>query len=330
MSFISNDGLNLFDPDAIDTETSAFNEKIEKELSAIRPLYTHKPQVIRDARDNGFSVFGPIKHLDEVKDRVISGSDTDVALRVYIPEEVAGVYLHVHGGGFVLNRASYYDELLVNIGSVCNVAVVSVDYRKAPENPYPNGLNDCETAALWLVENCSSEFGTEKMLIGGESAGANLAVTTLLRMRDRHAFRGFCGAVLNYGAYDLTLTPSARRWGERNLILTTKLIEWFHELYAPAEEYSNPDLSPLYADLAELPPALFTIGTLDPLIDDTMFMHMRWLAAGNRSQLAVYPGGIHMFNAFPIELARKANAKINEFINAQVLKTPEDEKNPGF
>ena len=323
MSFISNDGLKLFDPDAIDMETSAFNEKIEKELSALRPLYTHEPQVIRDARDAGFSVFGPIKHLDDVEDRVISGSDTDVPLRVYIPEQVTGVYLHIHGGGFVLNRASYYDELLVNTGSACNVAVVSVDYRKAPENPYPAGLNDCEAAALWLVENCGSEFGTEKMMIGGESAGANLSVTTLLRMRDRHGYRGFCGAVLNYGAYDLTLTPSARRWGERNLILTTKLIEWFHEKYAPAEKYSDPDLSPLYADLADLPPALFTIGTLDPLIDDTMFMHMRWLAAGNRSQLAVYPGGIHAFNAFPIELARKANAKINEFINAQVLKTPE-------
>jgi acetyl esterase/lipase len=323
MSFISNDDLKLFDPGAIDMETSAFNEEIEKELSALRPLYTHEPQVIRDARDAGFSVFGPIKHLDDVEDRVISGSDTDVPLRVYRPEQVTGVYLHIHGGGFVLNRASYYDELLVNTGSACNVAVVSVDYRKAPENPYPAGLNDCETAALWLVENCSSEFGTEKMMIGGESAGANLTVTTLLRMRDRHGYRGFCGAVLNYGAYDLTLTPSARRWGERNLILTTKLIEWFHEKYAPVEKYSDPDLSPLYADLADLPPALFTIGTLDPLIDDTMFMHMRWLAAGNPSQLAVYPGGIHAFNAFPIELARKANAKINEFINAQVLKNPE-------
>jgi acetyl esterase/lipase len=330
MSFIFNDGLKLFDPGAIDMETSAFNEKIEKELSAIRPLYTHEPQVIRDARDAGFSVFGPIKHLDDVDDRVISGLDTDVRLRVYIPEQVTGVYLHIHGGGFVLNRARYYDELLVNTGSACKVAVVSVDYRKAPENPYPVGLNDCETAALWLVENCGSEFGTEKMMIGGESAGANLSVTTLLRMRDRHGYRGFCGAVLNYGAYDLTLTPSARRWGERNLILTTKLIEWFHEKYASAEKYSDPDLSPLYADLDDLPPALFTIGTLDPLIDDTMFMHMRWLAAGNRSQLAVYPGGIHAFNAFPIELARKANAKINEFINAQVLKSPEGKKNPGF
>jgi acetyl esterase/lipase len=314
MSFMSNDDLNLFDPGAIDEETSAFNEKIEKELSSVRPLYTFEPQVIRDARDAGQSIFGPVKHLEEVEDRMVSGSLADVCLRVYIPENVTAVYLHIHGGGFVLNRADYYDELLVNTGNDCNVAVVSVDYRKAPENPYPAGPNDCEAAALWLAENCDSEFGTAKLIIGGESAGANLAVATLLRMRDRHDYRGFCGAVLTYGVYDLTLTPSARRWGEKNLILTTNLMEWFHELYAPAEKYSAPDLSPLYAELAGLPPALFTVGTLDPLLDDSMFMHMRWQAAGNLSQLAVYPGGIHAFNAFPIELARTANAKIYEFI----------------
>jgi len=318
MSFMSNDDQELFDPAAIDMETSAFNKEIEKELSSIRPLYTLEPQVIRDARDTGLSVFGPIKHLEGVEDRVVLGSDADVSLRVYIPENVRGVYLHIHGGGFVLNRADYYDELLVNTGMDCHVAVVSVNYRKAPENPYPAGSNDCEAAALWLVENCSSEFGTEKLIIGGESAGANLSATTLLRMRDRHDYLGFCGAVLNYGVYDLALTPSARRWGERNLILTTKLMKWFHEKYAPAEKYTDPDLSPLYADLSGLPPALVTVGTLDPLIDDSMFMHMRWQAAGNLSQLAVYPGGIHAFNAFPIELARKANARINEFIKDAV------------
>ena len=171
----------------------------------------------------------------------------------------------------------------------------------------------------WLVENAVSEFGTDRIVLGGESAGANLAAVTLIRMRDRHDFRGFCGAVLTYGVYDLTMTPSARRWGERNLILTTKLMEWFHENYIPPEKASDPDVSPLYADLSEMPPALFTVGTLDPLIDDSLFMHMRWQTAGNSSELAVYPGGIHAFNAFPIELARTANTRISDFIRNALI-----------
>ena len=118
-----------------------------------------------------------------------------------------------------------------------------------------------------------------------------------------------------YGAYDLSMTPSARNWGEeRNLILTTKLMEWFHDNYVPPEKQRDPDVSPLYADLRDMPPAVFTVGTLDPLLDDSLFMHARWIAAGNKAELAVYPGGIHTFNAFPIELARQANERIFDFI----------------
>jgi len=311
-----------FDPgqlasEAIDPETAAFNQKIEKELAALPPLYTLAPQVIRDAREAGHSVFGPIRRLAEVKDRTVGRPGAEVLLRVFVPDDVKGVYLHIHGGGFVLNRAGHYDELLVRTGEACRVAVVSVDYRKAPEHAYPAGPDDCENAALWLAENSAAEFGTPTLIIGGESAGANLSVVTLVRMRDRHGFKGFAGAVLNYGVYDLGLTPSARRWGERNLILTTRLMEWFHENYAPAGRYADPDLSPLYADLGGLPPALFTVGTLDPLLDDSLFMHMRWLAAGNSSELALYPGGIHAFNAFAVGLARSANNRILEFIKTR-------------
>jgi acetyl esterase/lipase len=102
------------------------------------------------------------------------------------------VYLHIHGGGFMLGRAYQYDEMMAAIAGACQVATVSVDYRLAPEDPYPAGPDDCETAAVWLAENAASEFGTDRLIIGGESAGANLSAVTLLRMRDRHGFSGFC------------------------------------------------------------------------------------------------------------------------------------------
>jgi len=308
----------LFDPAAIDSETADFIERIEKELSTAPPLYKFEPQIIRDARAAGNSVFGPIKRLDQAQDRTVPGPAGDIPIRVFIPEKAAGVYMHIHGGGFMLGTADQHDELLFDICRTCQTAVVSVGYRLAPENPYPAGPDDCEAVAVWLAENSGAEFDTDRLVIGGESAGANLSVVTLLRMRDRHGFAGFCGAALTYGAYDMSMTPSVRRWGERYLILSTRIIEWFNENYVPDGNVYDPDISPLYADLSGLPPAFFTVGTMDPLIDDSLFMHMRWVAAGNPSELAVYPGGIHTFNFFPIELARKANTRINKFIRSVV------------
>jgi len=197
----------------------------------------------------------------------------------------------------------------------CKVAVVSVDYRLAPENPYPAAADDCETVAVWLAENSKSEFGCERFIIGGESAGANLAVVTLVRMRDRHGFTGFSGANLVFGCFNISMTPSQRNWGERNLIISTPTIHWFNDHYVPdVEKLDEPDVSPIYAKLHNMPQALFTVGTLDPLLDDTLFMHARWIAAGNRAQLAVYPGGTHAFIIFPIKIAREANKKIFEYI----------------
>jgi acetyl esterase/lipase len=305
----------VFDPAAIDSETANFNLKIEKQLSSLPPVYTFQPQDIRAARAAGHSIWGPIRHVDGARDHEIAGPDGNIRLRLFVPEKIRAVYLHLHGGGFMLGQADHFDEMLDTIAQKCQVAVVSVDYRLAPENPYPAAPDDCEAAAVWLVDNCRTEFGTGKLIIGGESAGANLAAVTLLRMRDRHGFSGFCGAVLTYGAYDLAMTPSARNWGERNLILTTKLMRWFNQNYVPSGNFTDPGVSPLLADLRDMPAALFTIGTLDPLLDDSLFMHMRWLAAGGLSELAVYPGGIHAFDAFPLELARQANARIEQFIN---------------
>lgn len=307
-----------FRTDAPDLEMENINRDIEKTLSELPPMHTIEPQVIRDAREQGLGIWGPFKILDEVEERVIKGDGREVTVRIYTPDEVKGVYLHIHGGGFMLGRAHHYDEKVAMLADACGIAAVSVDYRLAPENPHPAGPDDCEAAAVWLMENMASEFGTDKLIIGGESAGANLSAVTLLRMRDKHDFKGYCGANLIYGIFDLTLTPSCRNWGERPLVLTTPLMKFFNNSYASEEKFTDPDVSPLYADLSDLCPALFTVGTLDPLLDDSLFMHSRWAAAGNRAELAVFPNAIHGFNAFPSRTAQTANDGIADFIKRAI------------
>jgi acetyl esterase len=308
----------LFAPAAIDAETAEFNAELEKQLAAMPPIYEFPPSVVRQARESGQGPFGTLVFVESARERTIPGSAGEIPLRLFIPERVRGVYLHLHGGGFTIGSARHHDPLLAAIATEYALAVVSVEYRLAPEHPYPAGPDDCEAAALWLATQAQAEFGTDRLVIGGESAGANLAAVTLTRMRDRHGFTGFRGANLTFGVFDLSMTPSATRWGERNLILSTPIMEWFNNQYVPADRRRDPDVSPLYADLAHLPPALFTVGTLDLLLDDSLFMHSRWVAAGNRGELAVYPGGVHAFTAFPLALGRRANERIFEFIAAAV------------
>ena len=125
----------VFEPEAVDPETAKFNEKIEQLLATMPPPHKSTPQKIREERESGKSWLGPIKRLEEAQDRVVEGRNGDVPVRVFVPEQVKGVYLHIHGGGFVLMRAYYFDEALAKIAKRCHVAVVSVDYRLAPEDP---------------------------------------------------------------------------------------------------------------------------------------------------------------------------------------------------
>jgi acetyl esterase/lipase len=213
------------------------------------------------------------------------------------------------------------DARAERLATACGLAVVSPHYRLAPQRPYPAGPDDAEAAAAWLLANAAREFGTDRLIIGGTSAGAHLAALTLLRLRDRNGRTGFAAADLAYGIYDLGLTPSARNWGERKLILNTPRLEWAVRQFLPTGDPRRPEISPLYAGLAGLPPALFTVGTLDPVLDDTLFLWSRWCAAGNRGELAVYPGGCHAFDHLPGPLAPQAHARTAAFLR-QALEAP--------
>lgn len=304
---------SLFDPAAVAPETQRFNEMLEKALAGVPTITEVPPQVVRDARREGRSIFGEIRRLADGEARTIPGPAGEIPLRIFRPEGARGAYLHLHGGGWALGAEDQQDEGLHAVARATGLAAVSVGYRLAPEHPYPAGPDDCEAASLWLVRN-ADEFGGSLLAIGGESAGAHLAAVTLQRLRDRHGLTPFRAANLVYGCFDLGMTPSVRRWGSRNLVLSTPIVTQFADWFVPAARRAEPDVSPLLGDLRGMPRALFTVGTLDPLLDDSLFMAARWRAAGNAAELAVYPGGLHAFNAFPIPLAAEANRRILAFL----------------
>jgi acetyl esterase/lipase len=230
------------------------------------------------------------------------------------------VYLHFHGGAMMLGSPLINDGANADISTRFGMAVVSVDYRLAPEHPHPAGSDDCLAVARWLVEHAETEFGTPRIVVGGESAGGYYAALTLLRVRDElDAIDRFLGANLVFGAYDLSGTPSVRgsRPSDVPDILEDGVFEFVNECFLPGltpEQCKDPSISPLYADLHDLPPALFTVGTADHLLDDSLFMAARWAAYGNECELAVFPDGIHGFSAIPTELSKRANERIDAFL----------------
>jgi acetyl esterase/lipase len=330
--------MNMFDAvagvattgfDEID-ETRTFNRQLAGLMATIPPVnVVDDPVQIRKDRARGAGPFPVPARLDEAVDRTVPGRAGDIPIRVFTPEVVRGVFLHLHGGGWTLGSAANQDPFLAALANNADVAVVSVEYRLAPEHPYPAGPDDCEDAAAWLVANAQREFGTDRLVIGGESAGAHLAVSTLLRLRDRRGItRAFRAAQLAFGGYDLSMTPSTRRWGDRNLVLSVPVITWFNDQFVPGrspEERRDPDISPLYADLSGMPPARFVVGTEDPLLDDSLFMAARWRSAGSPAALEVVAEAVHGFVAYPIAVAQQELARGIGYVAAAVRDEESDE-----
>src|SRR5580700_7072759 len=307
----------LFHPAAVSAETKALNAAMIKLLTDQPNWWVTGAATTRAARRRGDGPFPAPVFSTRATTRTIPGTDGhDIPLRIIAPAAPRGVYLHIHGGGWVLGGADMQDPMLERLADATNLAVVSVEYRLAPEHPYPAGPDDCEAAAAWLVQNGKREFGTDVLTIGGESAGGHLTAVTVLRMRDRHGYTGFRGANIVYGAFDLSLTPSQRQFGDTRLVLRTIDMQQFYNAFLPTTlDRRVPDISPLYGELQNLCPALFTVGTKDALLDDTLFMHARWVAAGNQAELAIYPGGAHGFTLFPSQLSEAAIMKMDQFLN---------------
>jgi acetyl esterase len=308
----------LFRDAAIDRDTATLNAQMIQLLTGQPEWWITGAEAFRAARRRGEGPFPAPVMSSRARTLTITGKGgNEIQLRVIAPAQPPrGIYLHLHGGGWVLGGADLQDPMLERIADNTGQAVVGVEYRLAPEHPYPAGPDDCEAAAVWLVQNGKKEFGTDVLTIGGESAGGHLTAVTVLRMRDRHGYTGFRGANIVYGAFDLALTPSQRQFGDTRLVLRTIDMQQFYNAFLPTiTDRRTPDISPLYAELKKLCSALFSVGTRDALLDDTLFMHARWVAAGNEAELAIYPGGAHGFTLFPNDLSKSATARMDAFLN---------------
>src|SRR3954467_3291804 len=160
----------VFADAAIAPETRAFNAQVRAIFESIPDWWVVGAARVRAARARGEGPFPPPVTSPRAATRIVDVSpDRSVTVRIIAPPTPAGVYLHIHGGGFVPGACDLQDAMLERIVAATGFACVSVEYRLAPEHPFPAGPDDCETAALWLATHASAEFGTSVLTIGGES-----------------------------------------------------------------------------------------------------------------------------------------------------------------
>ncbi len=312
---------SVFDPGAADKDLTALNASIIEAQKAQPSMWSMPVETMRRLRKEGKGTF-PAAPRDRAAQTMFhtSGSGRDIAIRVIRPSNGAtrGTYLHMHGGGWVFGGSEEADPRHRRFAENTGLTVASVEYRLAPEHPFPAAPDDCAGVAVALA-NGHLDLPRGYLAIGGESAGAHLAALTLIRLRDEYGMQPYRCANLVAGAYDLSLTPSVRAQGSDRLILDTDDVKEFVLRFVPDTfSLKDPKVSPLYADLSGLPPALFSVGTADLLLDDTLFMATRWQAAGNETHLSITNGGCHVFQSFPTESGQRSLTEMEDFIKVQM------------
>lgn len=257
----------------------------------------------------------------KVERRLAHAGGCPVPVRLIRPAgTVRGLVLDLHGGGWVIGNAQMNDRQNVGLMRACDVAVVSVDYRLAVRTPLQGIMDDCLAAARWLLGDGLPEYAGLPVFIIGESAGGHLAAATLLRLQQwPDLLARIAGAVLYYGVYDLTGTPSVRSAGADTLVLDGPGMVPALRLLTPdmsdAQRRAAP-FSPLYGALDGLPPALMFAGALDPLRDDTVELAKRWRMVAE-VEMQLLPEAPHGLIHFPTRMAAQVLAHSQQWLRAR-------------
>lgn len=280
----------------LDAQVEAYRR--ERHAAGARPVHELS---VAEARAAELSALEPAtpEAVARVVDRVLPGPEGKIPVRFYLPEAARPlpVLAYFFGGGWVLGSLATVDPVCRRLANATPCAVVSVEYRRAPENPFPAGLEDCYAATCWIAEH-GAELGLDpdRLAVGGASAGGNLAAAVSLLARERRG-PGIVLQLLVYPPLDHRAdTPSMREpldplfFGHEDVAWC-----WSHYLAEPADG-DSPLASPLRAhDLGGLPATLVITAELDPLRDQGELYAARLIEAGVSTELVRFDGAVHGF-----------------------------------
>jgi acetyl esterase len=249
--------------------------------------------------------------LHRERDLSLPGPHGQVPCRLYLPDgaETPPLIIYAHGGGFMQGSLPSWDAMLRELVRESGVAALSVDYRLSPEHRFPVAFEEL-VAMVRLAAREGAGFGIDprRLAVGGDSAGANLALAAALALREAGE-RALSFMLLIYGCFSTdTESPSWRRFG-RGAGLSQTQMRWIWDTYlARPEQRQDWRAAPMLANLTGLPPAHLIVGNLDPLLDDSERLAARLKEAGVPCQLKVYKGLNHGFIRYGrlISAARRA------------------------
>jgi acetyl esterase len=284
-------------------------------------LYEMDPVEARALAAGFGEMIGAGPEVERVEELTIPVDGGEIAARRYRPHGARGTIVWLHGGGWVLDGLEGADAMCRALATSSVATVVSIDYRVAPEHPFPVPLDDCDAALRWVA--ASLEGDDWPLALGGDSAGGNLTAVCALRARDRGG-PPLLAQVLVYPVtdHDMTTASYLEHGSNDLLLLGTPAMAWFWDLYvADVAARDDPEASPLRAtDLGGLPPAIVVIAEYDPLRDEGLAYAERLRAAGVPVTIHRYDDMPHAFFSFVniFSTGNAAVARVGAELNARI------------
>ncbi|HEY6026372.1 MAG TPA: alpha/beta hydrolase [Pseudolabrys sp.] len=245
--------------------------------------------------------------VDGVPAEWVSAADVDAGHAV----------LYLHGGGYAIGSLNTHRRLAFDISAASRARVLLLDYRLAPEHPFPAAVDDAATAWRWLLKQ---GFAANKLAIAGDSAGGGLTIATLVNLRDQKLGLPACAVAISPWVDLEGVGTSMTARSAQDPMVQKAGLTWMADMYLAGKDARAPLAAPLHADLKDLPPVLVQVGTAETLLDDATRIAERLHSAGGEVKLSVWPNMLHVFPLFAPILSegRDGCLEIGQFIKARM------------